>query len=531
MAESSTPKKIFRFIKFTPTTKKTLCVICGNRIEKSDYRRKLFHGSIKSEYCILIEKYLEINITEETHADTACRKCVRELQKIDSVFTTFKSSYQNTLAKLRETHGHNSVSFKRQFSEDGSATVNSRKSLFPRDEEKEEDSEFNIDTKTDSELKVIWKLLYSTSSARDQGTLYAARNTINARNVTQDPADDFYAASDLVEKVTTAYIITGGLTHFGMESIDSLPCKNVYEGAVGNTNEMKEYIFDQARSFVKTFTLPEIPKLPEYGPNCNTYNCRYCGKKYKQPHSLRKHESSIHGHYDPLFAKEKVSSGKYNENESDGVSAYTKLVLTLGLLRMDHNDAIHMGDGSRMLKIDQFLVLYYKYCHCTKYAFGTLETIAQTEVLLTERQAHRLIWNRTVNHKGDANTNHPNDLDVEHCNKVFKDSAHSYRGVFTEKVVSRVSKSAMKVHEIIKQFDKMCNVHVPSGRHKTCDKEIDIITLVRQFQACNLFDFIPGRSHYAYPNMKENPLTELDMEIVRDWIGASLKKFQNKHFY
>ncbi|CAG2190496.1 unnamed protein product [Mytilus edulis] len=314
---------------------------------------------------------------------------------------------------------------------------------------------------------VIWKLLYSTSSARDQGTLYAARNTINARNVTQDPADDFYAASDLVEKVTTAYIITGGLTHFGMESIDSLPCKNVYEGAVGNTNEMKEYIFDQARSFVKTFTLPEIPKLPEYGPNCNTYNCRYCGKKYKQPHSLRKHESSIHGHYDPLFAKEKVSSGKDNENESDGVSAYTKLVLTLGLLRMDHNDAIHMGDGSRMLRIDQFLVLYYKYCHCTKYAFGTLETIAQTEVLLTERQAHRLIWNRTVNHKGDANTNHPNDLDVEHCNKVFKDSAHSYRGVFTEKVVSRVSKSAMKVHEIIRQFDKMCNVHVPSGRHRT----------------------------------------------------------------
>ncbi|CAG2190515.1 unnamed protein product [Mytilus edulis] len=62
---------------------------------------------------------------------------------------------QNTLAKLCETHGHNSVSFKRQFSEDGSATVNSRKSLFPRDEEKEEDSEFNIDTETDTELKVI----------------------------------------------------------------------------------------------------------------------------------------------------------------------------------------------------------------------------------------------------------------------------------------------------------------------------------------------------------------------------------------
>ncbi|CAC5412530.1 unnamed protein product [Mytilus coruscus] len=253
----------------------------------------------------------------------------------------------------------------------------------------------------------LLKLLYSTSLARDQGTLYAARNTINARNVTQDPDDDFYAASNLVEKVTTAYIITGGLTHFGMGSIDSVPCKHVYDGEVWNTNDMKEYIRDQARSFVKTFTLSEVPKLPEYGPNCNTCNCR------------------------------------------------------------------------------------------------------------------------TVNHRGDVNTNHPNDLDVEHCNKVFKDSAHSNRGVFTEKVVARVSKSAMKVHEIIKQFDKVCNVQVPSGRHKTCDKEIDIITLVKPFQACNLFDFIPGRSHCAYPNIKENPLTELDMEFVRDWIAASLKKFQN----
>lgn len=131
MAESSTPKKFFRIIKYTPTTKKILCLICGNRIEKSDYRRKLFHGSSKTEYCFLIEKYLDINVTEETHTDTACRKCVRELQKVDNTVTTFKQSYQCTLGKLRETHGCDSISFKRQFAEEGTSA--SRKVLFADD--------------------------------------------------------------------------------------------------------------------------------------------------------------------------------------------------------------------------------------------------------------------------------------------------------------------------------------------------------------------------------------------------------------
>jgi len=86
------------------TTKKILCLICGNRIEKSDYRRKLFHGSSKTEYCFLIEKYLDINVTEETHTDTACRKCVRELQKVDNTVTTFKFEQiweKTLLPKLR----------------------------------------------------------------------------------------------------------------------------------------------------------------------------------------------------------------------------------------------------------------------------------------------------------------------------------------------------------------------------------------------------------------------------------------------
>ena len=76
-------------------------------------------------------------------------------------------------------------------------------------------------------------------SARDTGTLYAARNTLNARNVTKDPSDDFYASEDLIEKVTKAYIITGGLSQFGMDSMEAEPRLNAYTGPIGDKEEMK----------------------------------------------------------------------------------------------------------------------------------------------------------------------------------------------------------------------------------------------------------------------------------------------------
>ena len=110
----ATPKKFFKVLQLTPKTKKLVCVLCGNRTEVSDYRRKLFHGIRKTEYCLLIEELLGISITEDFHTDTVCRKCLRDLQKADNVIKRLKSIYESTLEKLKKTHGTQSGSFKRQ---------------------------------------------------------------------------------------------------------------------------------------------------------------------------------------------------------------------------------------------------------------------------------------------------------------------------------------------------------------------------------------------------------------------------------
>lgn len=153
-------------------------------------------------------------------------------------------------------------------------------------------------------LQAIWKTLYSTKSSKETGTLYAARNTINARNVTDEPGDHFYASTELLNKFDAAYINCGGLKHFGMMSTDSEPTVNTYSGNIGNQQEMCEFVLSEAKSFLQDNLDFSTPMIPEYGLQSNSMLCRFCSKKYKKTKALRKHESTVHGINDPLYTTE-----------------------------------------------------------------------------------------------------------------------------------------------------------------------------------------------------------------------------------
>ena len=65
---------------------------------------------------------------------------------------------------------------------------------------------------------------------KDKVTLYVARNMINARNVMDNPHNNFYTCSKFLDKVTNAYLICGALHHFGMETLTEDPKNNVSTG-------------------------------------------------------------------------------------------------------------------------------------------------------------------------------------------------------------------------------------------------------------------------------------------------------------
>ena len=57
-------------------------------------------------------------------------------------------------------------------------------------------------------FQAIWKLLYCTKSAGDIGTLYQARNYLNARGVKTDPMKAVNDSQELIEKYSEALLLS-----------------------------------------------------------------------------------------------------------------------------------------------------------------------------------------------------------------------------------------------------------------------------------------------------------------------------------
>ena len=72
-------------------------------------------------------------------------------------------------------------------------------------------------------------------------------------------------------------------------------------------------------------------------------------------------------------------------------------------LMLIHNfrDAISEGDGDRIVRTWKFMLPYLKVDGkgSTKYALKGFHFLSQIQSLLSERDAHRLIWNRSVKKK------------------------------------------------------------------------------------------------------------------------------------
>ena len=86
------------------------------------------------------------------------------------------------------------------------------------------------------------------------------------------------------------------------------------------------------------------------------------------------------------------------------------------------------------------------------------------------------------------------------------------------------------IDKVIKLFDKSVKAFKPSGEYTSANTEEDILTLVKSSRQRRVFDFIPGRSHSQFENIKSDPYQSLEGEVMRDWISASLKNFLKNIF-
>ena len=276
-----------------------------------------------------------------------------------------------------------------------------------------------------------------------------------------DPHSNYYAGSEFLDKVLKACVVAGGLDHFGMAGVEDEPKLNIFSGNPLDKASKKEYVLAEARQVVKKNVMHQIPEFDAAAPTSNDLVCQFCSKRYKRQSYLRKHEEEKHGHHPETG---ELNTGQAVSQEEDKVYNYTHNLLVLLLLREHHND------GERVVRLYKHYTLFFEISKCPKYALATLELQAQLHCLVTPRLAYSLTWNRFVNHKGQVDSNHPMDLDLEHDHKYFKNDIHSYRGEITDRSITRVSRGVEGSQSVLRSFDKFSSVTKPSGRHQVVNK-------------------------------------------------------------
>ena len=107
----------------------------------------------------------------------------------------------------------------------------------------------------------------------------------------------------------------------------------------------------------------------------------------------------------------------------------------------------------------------------------------------------------------------PIDKFVEHANKPLKLDVSTFCGQLTDKTVQRISHSIPESEVIVKQFDRISDVHRPSGKHHSVRVESDIEKLVNSLHQRKVYSNIPKRTHRQFPQIPANPIANLDIRV------------------
>ena len=100
---------------------------------------------------------------------------------------------------------------------------------------------------------------------------------------------------------------------------------------------------------------------------------------------------------------------------------------------MELRDAIHEGDGDRIMRARKFMLVYIRFGRHTNYALEAFQLQTMVNATATPRVAHQFKWSRVVNVHGGTGRNIPVDLHNEHLNWMLKDSVGDMGREFVRK--------------------------------------------------------------------------------------------------
>ena len=215
----------------------------------------------------------------------------------------------------------------------------------------------------------------------------------------------------------------------------------------------------------------------------------------------------------------------------DGIFNYASCVLNDGLLLLELRDAVHEGDGSRVIRCWKYMLLHWCHAKHSKYCLEALHLIGAINATATERIAHELTWCRFINTRGVPGANMPVDLFMEHLNRTLNDYLHGLGANVSEATIIQTSKSLCNLMTVSSHFDAISGIHPESIYHTSRCYGKDLKLVVDDLTSkSRVFDYVPGRFHRSFKHLKPHISDHIDVNNLIKWIKSHQLKIsqQNK---
>ena len=216
-----------------------------------------------------------------------------------------------------------------------------------------------------------------------------------------------------------------------------------------------------------------------------------------------------------LFPKESTSSG----TTQDWIMNYSLSLLQYYFLLIDFKDAVKEGNGKHLSILHKQLLWHFKSIPgYNVYAIEMLISIIQSEVFLSEAESNQVMWSGTVNWKGGDAKNIEIDLLQENRNKDLKNLIKSMGANKTTKAITRASKAAGGVRQIVENFDEKVALTRKSSAHKHRSDENDISIVLSDLRELKPFTYCQGRKYKSFPKIEADNLKSLNADDFESWL-------------
>lgn len=235
----------------------------------------------------------------------------------------------------------------------------------------------------------------------------------------------------------------------------------------------------------------------------------------KEEFEIRKYCEDVLDEFINQFLLDLLANG----DADDFVRNYSLCLLQYNFILCDIKDAVHEGNGDRLLTLHKQLLFHFKSVPgFNSYAVEILISVVQNLVFLSPAQSHQCIWASTANWKGGAGKNIEIDLLQENRNRDLKKMIKGMGANKTDKAIEMASRAVGGSQQIVENFDYMVYRDGHSSLHSYASSIKDEEIVYSDLRILKPFSIKPKRKHTSFGNIRSDPFESLDRKKFDEWL-------------